>query len=316
LSTQRSHDTRFQPFGAAKNWTDIHFTSRDGLRLYGRHYPAPGSVRRPLLCLAGLTRNCKDFHDLATVLSDPRGHRRDVFALDARGRGRSENALDRRTYTVEYELADALDFMTLCSLNDAAVLGTSRGGIIAMLMASQRPAALGAVILNDIGPVIEREGLARIIAYVGRVPTPATWQEATHLMRNMNQKGFPAIPTEQWEAIARQSFNDTDGRPSPGYDPVLSEALMLGNGPLPDIWPQFLALKSIPVMAIRGATSDLFSAATLQEMQARHPQLEALTIAGEGHAPMLKDVQSIGAIYDFLLRADSVQKLHLKRASR
>jgi pimeloyl-ACP methyl ester carboxylesterase len=316
LSTLHATDTRFQPFGSAKNWVDIHFTSRDGLRLYGRHYPAPGSMRRPLLCLAGLTRNCRDFHDLATVLSDPRGHRRDVFALDARGRGRSEYARDRKTYTVEYELADALDFMTLCSLSHTAVLGTSRGGILAMLMATQRPASLGAVVLNDIGPVIEREGLARIIAYVGRVPTPANWQEATHLMRNMNEKGFPAIPLEQWEAIARQSFNESDGRPSPGYDPVLSEALMLGNGPIPNIWPQFLAMKNIPVMAIRGATSDLFSAATLQEMQRRHPQLEALTIAGEGHAPMLKDVQSIGAIYDFLLRADAVQKLQGLKAAQ
>jgi pimeloyl-ACP methyl ester carboxylesterase len=266
-------------------------------------------VRRPLLCLAGLTRNCRDFHDLATVLADPRGHRRDVFALDCRGRGRSENAADSKTYTIEYELADVLDFMTLCSLHDAAVLGTSRGGILAMLMATQRPGAMGSVILNDMGPVIEREGLARIIAYVGRVPIPATWQEATHLVRNMNEKGFPAIPAEQWDSIARQWFNEADGRPAPGYDPVLSEALRLGNGPLPNIWPQFMALKGLPVLAIRGATSDLFSAATLQEMQRRHPQLETLTVAGEGHAPMLKDVQSIGVIYDFLMRTDTVHKL-------
>jgi pimeloyl-ACP methyl ester carboxylesterase len=266
-------------------------------------------MRRPLLCLPGLTRNSRDFHDLATVLADPRGHRREVFTLDSRGRGRSESTPDPKTYDVTHELADALDFMTLCSLHNAAVLGTSRGGILAMLMATQRPAAMGAVILNDIGPVIEREGLARIIAYVGRIPMPATWQEATFLVRNMNERGFPAVPVEQWESIARQWFNEADGRPTTGYDPRLSDALMLGEGPLPDIWPQFMALKSMPVLAIRGATSDLFSASTLQEMQRRHPHLEALTIAGEGHSPMLKDAQSIGAIYDFLMRTDTVQKL-------
>ena len=153
------------------------------------------------------------------------------------------------------------------------------------------------------------EGLARIIAYVGRIPVPASWPEATDLVRSMSERAFPSIPDLAWESIARQWFNEADGRPAPGYDPRLHEALVLGEGPLPDIWPQFMALKNIPVMAIRGATSDLFSAATLQEMQRRHPQLEPLTIAGEGHAPMLKDVQSIGAVYDFLMRTDKVEKL-------
>jgi pimeloyl-ACP methyl ester carboxylesterase len=309
MTTIGQETRRFHGYGAAKNWTDIHFTSRDGLRLYGRHYAAQGSIRRPVLCLAGLTRNSRDFHDLATVLSDPRGHRRDVFTLDSRGRGRSSHAPDPTTYAIPNELADVLDFMTLNSLHDAAIVGTSRGGLLAMIMAAQRPAAIGAVILNDIGPVIEREGLARIIAYVGRVPVPATWQEAADLVRSMNERGFPAIPRDLWEDIARQWFNEADGRPAPGYDPRLSESLVLGEGPLPDIWPQFMALKNVPVMAIRGATSDLFSAATLQEMQRRHPQLEALTVAGEGHAPMLKDAQTIGAIYDFLLRTDSVHNL-------
>jgi pimeloyl-ACP methyl ester carboxylesterase len=309
MSSTAQADTRFTPQGITKNWNDIHFTSRDGLRLYGRHYPAPGSMRRPLLCLAGLTRNGRDFHDLATVLSDPRGHRRDVYTIDSRGRGRSEYAPDPKTYSVGHELADVLDFMTLNSLNDTAILGTSRGGLLAMVMATQRPAAMGAVILNDIGPVIEREGLARIIAYVGRIPVPATWREAADLVRSMSERAFPSIPEMAWDSIARQWFNEADGRPAPGYDPRLHETLVLGEGALPDVWPQFMALKNIPLMAIRGANSDLFSVETLREMQRRHPQLEPLTIAGEGHAPMLKDVQSIGAVYDFLMRTDKVEKL-------
>ncbi|HZT47982.1 MAG TPA: alpha/beta fold hydrolase, partial [Hyphomicrobiaceae bacterium] len=126
-----------------QNWVDIHYTSRDGLRLYARHYPAPGSTRRPVVCLAGLTRNCRDYHDLAVALSGAREAARDVFALDYRGRGRSQYATDWKTYSILVELNDTLDFMTMKRLERAAIIGTSRGGLIAMLMAALRPNAMG-----------------------------------------------------------------------------------------------------------------------------------------------------------------------------
>jgi pimeloyl-ACP methyl ester carboxylesterase len=290
-----------------QNWRDIYYTARDGLRLHARHYPARGSIRRPALCLAGLTRNARDFHDLATALSGSAARARDVFALDYRGRGLSEHDSDWRHYSPSTELNDVLDFMTLKGLNDAAIIGTSRGGLIAMMMAAARPTALGAVVLNDIGPVIEREGLARIVAYVGRIPLPPDWKSAALLIKDLNQRQFPAIPQWEWEEVARQWFNEENGKPASGYDLKLSRAISLPEGPLPELWPQFAGLARVPAMAIRGETSDILSVKTFEEMRVRHPRLTATTIPGQGHAPLLRDPASITSIADFLAETDVPQ---------
>ena len=292
-----------------QSWHDIFFTSRDGLRLYARHYPAPLAARplarRPMLCLPGLTRNARDFHALATFMTDPTNpSARDVYAIDYRGRGRSENDPDWRRYTLQTEMLDVADFLTMAGLHDAAVVGTSRGGLIAMLLASARPGGVGAVVLNDIGPVIQREGLLRIVAYVGRVPLPASWTEAGALAHELNSRAFPAVLPHDWEAIARQWFNESHGRPTHGYDQKLAKAIGVPAGPLPDLWPQFAALSRVPVLSIRGALSDILSEATVSEMRLRHPNLETLTVRGEGHAPLLLDRPTQVAIADFLGRAD------------
>jgi pimeloyl-ACP methyl ester carboxylesterase len=294
-----------------QNWRDIFYTARDGLRLYARHYPAPGSRLRPVVCLAGLTRNSRDFHDIASVLSSPaQPNPRDVYALDYRGRGRSAYDPDWRNYQVLNELLDVLDLMTIAGLADAAIIGTSRGGILAMIMAAARPGNIGAVVLNDIGPLIEREGLLRIISYVGRVPLPATWQEAAELARSMNQRQFPAIPEHMWESIARQWYNDEGGHPAYSYDQELNKTASVLDGPLPELWPQFKALSRIPAMVLRGEMSDILSAATAQRMQREHPDLTLLTVTGQGHAPLLRDQASILAVMDFLARADATWTGH------
>jgi pimeloyl-ACP methyl ester carboxylesterase len=287
-----------------QTWRDIRFSARDGLRLYARHYPAPGSTRRPVLCLAGLTRNGRDFHRLATALAHADDGGRDVYTLDSRGRGQSEHDRDWRNYSLLAEVNDALDFMTMRQLHGAAVVGTSRGGLIAMLMAVLRPCALAAVVLNDIGPVIERDGLARIAAYVGRIPLPASWEEAAQLVREMNRRHFTAVPPEAWDDVARAWFNEENGRPAPGYDPDIARTFSVMDGPMPELWPQFGALAHVPVLAIRGENSDILSAGTLEEMRARHPHLEVFTVPGQGHAPLLKDAPTIAAIATFLERAD------------
>jgi pimeloyl-ACP methyl ester carboxylesterase len=273
------------------------------LRLYARHYPVPGAQRRPLLCLPGLTRNSCDFHDLACALATPDADGRQVYALDYRGRGRSQHDPNWRNYSILIELNDVLDFMIVKGLQHAAVLGTSRGGILAMLMAVIRPASVGAVILNDIGPVMESEGLARIAAYVGRVPLPADWAEATRMVRDINQRQFPAVAENQWAELAHQYFNDDNGLPSPAYDPALAKALAQMQA-IPELWPQFQALAKVPTLVLRGEHSDILSTATLEDMRGRHPRLEAITVSGEGHAPLLKDARSIGAVADFLQRTD------------
>ena len=245
------------------------------------------------------------------MLSSPAQSRpRDVYALDYRGRGRSAYDPDWRNYQVLNELLDVLDFMTIAGLADAAIIGTSRGGILAMIMAAARPGNIGAVVLNDIGPLIEREGLLRIISYVGRVPLPATWQEAGELVRSMNQRQFPAIPAQMWESIARQFYTDEDGRPAHGYDQELNKSASVLDGPLPELWAQFKALSRIPAMVLRGEMSDILSVATARRMQREHPDLTLLTVAGQGHAPLLRDQASILAVMDFLARADATWTGH------
>ena len=300
---------------AMQTWNDIHFSARDGLRLYARHYPATGSTRRPVLCLAGLTRNSRDFHDLATALARPDDSGRDVYALDCRGRGRSEHDRDWNNYSLLVELNDVLDFMTQKGLHDAAVVGTSRGGLLAMMMAVLRPTAIGAVVLNDVGPVLERDGLARIVAYVGRMPLPRDWNEATELVREMNRRQFTAVPNEHWSDQARAWFNDDNGLPAPGYDANISKTISLTAGPMPELWPQFCALARVPVLAIRGDNSDLLSAKTLAEMQSRHPRLTTVSVPGQGHAPLLKDAPTIRAIAEFLAHTDAKSQTLLQPVS-
>ncbi|MCB1505095.1 MAG: alpha/beta hydrolase [Hyphomicrobiaceae bacterium] len=292
---------------AAKDYPfeEIRFTTRDGLRLYGRRYRAHKDMgRRPVLCLAGLTRNSRDFHDIATALSQHADAPRDVFTLDSRGRGGSDHDADWRNYSVPVEMQDALDFMARSELADVAIIGTSRGGLLAMVMGAARPTAIGAVVLNDIGPVIETEGLLRIAGYVGRTPPPSSWTHAGELSAQIYQRQFPGISAERWQQLARQWFNDEGGRPVASYDAKLSRALSVLDGPMPTLWPQFATLNRVPVMVIRGANSDLLSDATVEEMGRRHPALAKHVVAGEGHAPLLQDTPTVAAVARFLDMAD------------
>lgn len=295
-----------------QDFREIHFTARDGLRLYGRHYPKAhdhGTPRRPLLCLAGLSRNSRDFHVVATQLSQRADGARDVFTLDSRGRGLSEPDPDWRNYNVPSEATDVLDFMTVTGTFGAALLGTSRGGLVAMVLGALQPRAVGPVILNDIGPVIEQKGLGRISAYVGRIPLPGTWAEAGVLVRDMSRRAFPGVPESEWVEVAKQWFNERKGRPAPGYDPALSNALSVLDGPIPALWPQFEALKRVPVLVLRGETSDILSAATVDEMRHRHPALSAMVVPGQGHAPLLRDAETIDAIGRFLQATEASERL-------
>lgn len=294
----------------AQTWDDIYFTSRDGLRLHGRRYGSGTSKRRPALCLPGLTRNSSDFHDLAVWLSGSQAAPRDVYCVDYRGRGRSARDPDWKNYSPQVELLDIFDFMTVTGLADAGVIGTSRGGILAMLMATYRPGSIGAVVLNDIGPIIERDGLLRIVAYVGRIPLPTTWEEATTLVRDMSIRHFPSVRDAQWEGLARQWFQDDNGRPAPGYDPALAKAVTVLDGPAPDLWAQFRALSRLPAMAIRGELSDILSDETFSAMGHAHPTLECVTVRGQGHAPLLQDEPTMRAIEEFLSSADALPALN------
>ena len=289
-----------------QTWREGYYTSQDGLRLYARHYPAKAASGRAVLCLPGLTRNATDFSALATALSTHPERPRDVYCVDYRGRGRSDHDPNWKNYTPYIELIDVLDFMTVTGLHDAAIVGTSRGGIITMLMAVMRPTMIGVAVLNDIGPVIDPAGLARIIGYVGKTPVPSTWQEAANVVRNMNEKFFPAVDDFEWLELARQWFTEKDGRPAPSYDPNLGNAMgeIDLSKKIPEMWPQFTALSAMPTLLIRGAHSDLLSEETARKMTTQHKSLQRLTVEGQGHAPLLRDDDTIAAIERFLSSTD------------
>lgn len=286
----------------AKTYRDLTCIVRDGIKLYARHYPAArhSGGRRPVVCLPGLARNGRDFHMFAEALAGHTGSPRDVYTLDYRGRGGSQWDSDWKNYAVPIEALDVVDFMTMAGLYDAAIVGTSRGGLITMLLAAMHPGFVGTAVLNDIGPVVERKGLTRISAYVGRMPLPRSWDEAGKLVADMSRKAFPAVAASEWEPVARQWFNEKNGRPAPGYDPKLSNAMSVLDGPVPELWPQFEALKRVPLMVVRGEKSDILSAATVDEMRRRHPAFSDYTVPGQGHAPLLRDHASIAAIRSFL----------------
>lgn len=287
-------------------WRDIYYASFDDLRLYARHYAARDDKLRSVICLPGITRNSREFHALATYLSTHPEKPRNVYCLDYRGRGRSQYDRNWRNYVPFIELLDTLDFLTIQGLHRVAVVGTSRGGLIAMLMASLRPTAMGAVVLNDIGPVIETRGLARIVGYVGRMPVPKTWPEAVMVLREMNERAFPEFDDAQWEEMAHDIFDERKGRPALAYDRKLARAFgtIDLSQPVPDLWPQFAALGPFPAFVVRGANSDVLSAETLEAMVERHPNLRAMTVPDQGHPPVLKEHETIEAIGAFLAAND------------
>jgi len=298
-----------------RNWNDIRFTANNGLTLYARHYGQPNPGARPVICLPGLTRNSADFHDLASFLADHPTCPREVYCPDYRGRGQSDYDPQWRNYSPLIELLDLLDLMTIKGLEHAAFIGTSRGGIISMLVAALRPNAIGALVLNDIGPEIETAGLARIMGYAGKVPLPSNWEEATELVRSMNKRFFPNLTDQEWAEMARQLFAEKNGRPAPAYDAKLADALseIDISQKIPTMWTQFEALKRFPVLVLRGEHSDILSASTVSRMEASHPRLASITVHAQGHAPLLKDRFTIGIIADFLRETDPDNVVDPKR---
>lgn len=272
----------------APSWRDFEFSTFDGARLYARDYGDRHTANLPVVCLPGLTRNSKDFHDLAAELCQERR----VVAFDFRGRGRSAYAPGPDRYTPHIEMLDTLALMDAAAISHAVIVGTSRGGIVAMLMAVARPTAIAACVLNDVGPHLEPAGLLRICGYVSHAPVPEDWDHAISIVRQINEPSFAGLDDSDWDRFARQLYRDVDGSPRADYDPRLAETLKpvsAAKGRVPDLWPQFVALRHVPLLVVRGANSDLLSAETVAEMNALHPDMQALTIKDRGHAPFLTE---------------------------
>jgi len=274
-------------------------------RIYGAAHDDP----MPAICLPGLTRNARDFHELALYLSGNARRPRKVVTFDYRGRGRSDYDKDWRNYNVAVEARDVVAGLVALGLENAAFIGTSRGGLIIFALAAMQPRAIKAVVLNDIGPVIEGAGLAQIRAYAERAPKPKSFDEAASILKAAQGAAFAALSEDDWRRMAHAIYREENGRPVVDFDPALVKTLkgIDFNKPLPVFWPQFLGLKAVPVLAIRGANSMLLSAETLRAMTEHHPRLETVTVDGQGHAPMLETDDLPARIGAFLERCEGIQ---------
>ena len=292
---------------AADGFTQLRFAADGGVMLAGRDYPpARGGgppAPLPLVCLPGLTRNARDFHDLAVALSQDAETPRRVLAFEFRGRGASDYA-DPQTYTVAQEARDTIDGLAAAGIHAAAFLGSSRGGIVTMVLAAQRPDLVRAAILNDIGPLIARKGLARIAAGVGRAPAFADWDAAAEALRAAQGEMFPALERDDWLRYARQLCRETATGVVFDYDPALAAVFADAgpDAPLPDLWPLFRGLALRPMMVIRGALSDILTAATVEAMRRTASDLTLIVVDGQGHAPLLWDRPTQDAVEAFLTR--------------
>lgn len=277
------------------------FPSSDGLALLARIWGQP-TERLPLVVLPGLTRNAGDFEALARALSEDEEAPRQVIGFDFRGRGGSAYG-PVVTYNPLQEAQDTLKGLEALGISRAAFLGTSRGGLVMLMLAGvlKRTDLFAGALFNDIGPVIETAGLARIAGYVGK-PIPETWPDLVADLKRAQGFLFPGLSEDGWERFARQIYRDDAGRPRLAYDALLEEAFKAfdPSKPLPDLWPAFETLKDVPSMVIHGALSDILSATTVEEMGVRHPGLQVHTVAEEGHAPLLWDAPTQGAIRAFL----------------
>ena len=256
----------------------------------------------PVVCLPGLSRTAADFDTLAARLCATRR----VVALDYRGRGLSDRDPDWKHYDLFVENIDILTVLEAEGIEAAIFVGTSRGGLHTMLMTGTRPQLLRAVVLNDIGPVLDVAGLRRIQSYVGKLPRPTSWAGAVEIAKGIMGAHFTGLSEADWEAYARQTFEETEAGFAPRYDAAIMKAFaqMDLDKPIPALWPQFDALAPVPVLAIRGENSDLLSPQTLAEMARRHPHFEAMTVPGQGHAPLLRDEPTLAKIEAFIARVD------------
>jgi pimeloyl-ACP methyl ester carboxylesterase len=249
----------------------------------------------PLLCLPGLTRNSKDFEPLAQRLGEPRR----MVALDYRGRGRSEYSADPRTYTPGHELQDVIALLDQLNIKRTCVIGTSRGGIIAMLMAALHPKRIAGVVLNDIGPKLEPAGLLRIIQLLESKAHPASWAQAVAALK-ATHPGVENLSDSEWESFAKRIFKETADGLVADCDPKLAHsfpsAADVRDNKVAELWELFSALKNKPCAVLRGENSDLLNEATVARMAELHPGLIAVTVKDRGHVPFLDEPECLDAI--------------------
>jgi pimeloyl-ACP methyl ester carboxylesterase len=279
----------------AEYWFDSH----DGLRLYSRVYAAAADAP-VVLCLHGLMRNSRDFGELAVHLAA----RFRVIVPDVRGRGLSARDPNFNNYQIPVYLRDVLTLLAGLGAARVSIIGTSMGGLMAMLLGATQPKLVSRIVLNDVGPEVDPAGLERIRGYAGRAAPVHSWPEAAAQVRADYGSAWPGLSDARWDEIARLSYRpNAQGVPEVDADPLIREPLRDTSRATPDLWPLWGALTRVPILAIRGAHSDILSVTTLARMQRGKPDLQVLQVANRGHAPLLDEPECVAAIDRFLAAA-------------
>jgi len=281
--------------------SDRFITVPDGLKLHVRIHgnDNPGT---PIVCLPGLTRNVLDFQELARILAASPYHRR-VVSISSRGRGLSDRDPEPQRYTIPVEAGDVVQVLDQLGIESAAFIGTSRGGLILHVLAMTHLQRIERLVLNDVGPVLELDGLKQIQNYLGTRRAPSTFEDAASVLRETHGAEFPVLTAEDWAGMARALYREIDGKLSADFDPAIARQFREADlsQPLPDLWAQFRLLSNTPVLVVRGETSRLLSRETVTEMQRRHAKCAVIEAEGQGHAPLLHLDQLAGDIAAFLM---------------
>ncbi|WP_379921944.1 alpha/beta fold hydrolase [Erythrobacter sp. R86502] len=283
----------------AATYEDRYWTSSDGLNLHYRNYPGPEDAAGvPVLCLHGLTRNARDFADLAEALCATRR----VIVPEMRGRGESDYAPDSDTYSPATYVSDVEKLLAEQGITRFAVIGTSMGGLMAMIMAAAQPGRMVALVMNDIGPEVDAAGVSRISGYVGQGRSYPTWVHAARGLAEAHGVAFPDYDLDQWLDLAKRTMTVTqNGRISFDYDMAIAEPFAKpGNAAPGNLWLAFEALRGVPMLVVRGALSDLLSPETVRQMAARNPAMTLVTVPRVGHAPTLDEPEVRAAIHALL----------------
>jgi len=282
------------------DYRELTFRSQDGLELYCRDYGDPLSTKTPVLCLSGLVRNSADFDGVARRLM---GERR-VLCPDYRGRGRSDRDPDWSHYEPRTYINDLFHLLAMTGVDRAVVVGTSLGGLLAMGLAVLRPTAVAGVVLNDIGPEVVTDGLARITAYVGTDHPQPDWESAVRHLRQLLPRLAPKADDAWWRLLAEGTYRQgADGILHFDWDLAIAKPFLHQQQTLmPDLWALYRGLRRVPALALRGELSDILSEDVLRRMVLEKPDLVCVTVPDAGHTPSLGEPISIKALDDFLSR--------------
>ena len=282
---------------SSETWQSRYYSAQDGLRLYYREYGPRDARGVPVVCLGGLTRNSRDFHDLASWLAPARRG----ICPDYRGRGRSAHDSDWRNYDPSVYLRDVKHLLDVARLHKAVFVGTSLGGLLTMGMAVLAPTAVAGAVLNDVGPELGTRGLSRIVSYIGKDHPVAGWDEAVAALRRL-MPGLAGQPDSLVLELARGTYREgDDGRLHVDWDTAIAKPLRAGGGPPNlDLWPIYRALADRPALALRGALSDILTQETFEKMGAELPDIRRITVPDVGHTPTLAEPEVRAAIAELL----------------